>query len=323
MLLDKMKENIKGKKIRIVLTEGEDERVLGAAVELANDDLVLPVLVGNVGNIEAVAKKNNWSLDKCELIDVASYDKREEMAATMTELRKGKQTKEECAKMLESTNYFGTMLVKMGLADGLVGGATYSTADTVRPALQLIKTKPQNKTVSSSFVIYDETQRYIMGDCAIIVDPSDDELCEIAVESANTARVFDIDPKVAFLSYSTKGSGKGAAVDKVVSAVNKMQELDVDFEYDGEFQFDAAFVESVGKLKAPESKVAGQANVFVFPNLECGNIGYKIAQRLGKLNALGPILQGLNAPINDLSRGCSKQDVYELCIVTAAQHLMV
>lgn len=323
MLLDKMIQDIKGKKIRIVLTEGEDERVLGAAVELASDDLVLPVLVGNAARIHDVALENSWNLSKCELIDIDSYEKFEEMVDAMAELRKGKQTREECAKMLKSTNYFGTMLVKMGLADGLVGGATYSTADTVRPALQLIKTKPQNKTVSSSFIIYDKTQKYVMGDCAIIVDPTDDELCEIAVESANTARVFGIEPKVAFLSYSTKGSGKGPAVDKVVSAVEKMKNFNVDFEYDGEFQFDAAIERSVGELKAPDSKVAGYANTFVFPNLECGNIGYKIAQRLGKLNALGPILQGLNAPINDLSRGCTKQDVYELCIVTAAQHLML
>jgi len=323
MLLDGMKKEIKGKKIRIVLPEGEDERILGAAVQLADEDLVLPVMVGDVAKISELAKTKAWDLSKCELIDIETYEKFDAMVDFMTELRKGKQTREECAKMLKSTNYFGTMLVKMGLADGLVGGATYSTADTVRPALQLIKTKPQNKTVSSSFVMYDDTRKFMMGDCAIIVDPSEDDLCEIAVESANTGRIFGLDPKVAFLSYSTKGSGKGPAVDKVVAAVNKMKDLNVDFEYDGEFQFDAAVDASVGKLKAPDSKVAGEANVFVFPSIESGNIGYKIAQRLGGLNALGPILQGLNAPINDLSRGCSTQDVYELSIVTAAQSLMV
>ncbi len=321
MLLDQMKKDIKGKKIKIVLPEGHDERVLTAATQLAAEDLVVPVLVGDMKVIEALAVEKGLDLAGCEKIDIASYEKMEEMVDKMVELRKGKQTKEEVSEMLQATNYFGTMLVKMDLADGLVGGATYSTADTVRPALQLIKTKPQNKTVSSSFVMYDDKQKYIMGDCAIIVDPSIDDLCEIATESANTARVFGIDPKVAFLSYSTRGSGKGPSVDKVVSAVEKMKELNVDFEYDGEFQFDAAFVPSVGELKAPGSKVAGHANVFVFPNLECANIGYKIAQRLGNLNALGPILQGLNAPINDLSRGCSIQDVYELSIVTAAQSL--
>lgn len=321
MLLDQMKKDIKGKKIKIVLPEGHDERVLTAATKLVAEDLVVPVLVGDMKVIEGLAQEKGLDLTGCEKIDLASYDGMEAMVETMVELRKGKQTKEEVSKMLEATNYFGTMLVKMGLANGLVGGATYSTADTVRPALQLIKTKPQNKTVSSSFIMYDETQRYVMGDCAIVIDPSEDDLCEIAIESANTARVFGIDPKVAFLSYSTKGSGTGPGVDKVVNAYNKMKDLDVDFEYDGEFQFDAAFVPSVGELKAPGSKVAGHANVFVFPNLECGNIGYKIAQRLGKLNALGPILQGLNAPINDLSRGCSIEDVYELSIVTAAQSI--
>lgn len=321
MLLNEMKTAIKGKKIRIVLPEGEDERVLGAAVELASDELILPVLVGDVKKIQEVAKTHSWSLDKCELIDIATYPEFDDMANKMSEFRKGKQTPEECAKMLKSTNYFGTMLVKLGLADGLVGGATYSTADTVRPALQLIKTKPENKTVTSSFVIYDKTQKYVMGDCAIIIDPNSDELCEIAIEGAKTARIFGIDPKVAFLSYSTKGSGSGADVDKVAEAVEKMADFNVDFDYDGEFQFDAAFSREVGELKAPDSKVAGYANVFVFPDLQAGNIGYKIAQRLGKLNALGPILQGLNAPINDLSRGCNKQDVYELAIVTAAQHL--
>ena len=321
MLLDGMKKEIKGQKIKIVLTEGEDIRVLKAAVRLANEELILPVVVGNIAKVEEVAKANSLDLGKCEFIDLTTYDKLDDMIDKMTELRKGKQTREECAKLLEKSNYFGTMLVKLGLAQGLVGGATYSTADTVRPALQLVKTKPQNKTVSSCFIMYDDNQRYVMGDCAIIIEPTADELCEIAVESAKTARIFGIEPKVAFLSYSTKGSGKGPEVDKVVEAVNKMAELKVDFAYDGEFQFDAAIDESVGKLKAPDSKVAGQANAFVFPNLECGNIGYKIAQRLGKLNALGPILQGLNAPINDLSRGCSEEDVYELCIVTAAQHL--
>lgn len=322
MLLDGMKKDIKGKKIKIVFTEGEDARILKAAHELVKEDLVFPVIVGDFKKIEQAAAKENISLKGCELIDIEDFGQFNEMVEKMFELRKGKQSLEECAALLKNSNYFGTMLVKMGIAQGLVGGATYSTADTVRPALQLIKTKPQNKTVSSSFVMYKDDQKYVMGDCAIIVNPSAEELCEVAVESANTARVFGIDPKVAFLTYSTKGSGKGEGVDKVVQAVEMMKDLNVDFDYDGEFQFDAAIDASVGKLKAPDSNVAGQANVFVFPNLECGNIGYKIAQRLGGFNALGPILQGLNAPINDLSRGCSAQDVYELSIVTAAQSLV-
>lgn len=322
MILDNMKQNIKGKKTRIVFTEGEDARILKACCELVTDDLVVPVIVGNKDLINECATTNHLNLDGCEIIDIATYDKFDQLVEEMTVIRNGKQTKEQCAEMLKATNYFGTMLVKAGLADGLVGGATYSTADTVRPALQIIKTKPQNKTVSSSFVMYDDTQRYIMGDCAIIIDPTSDELVEVATESAHMARVFGFEPKVALLSYSTKGSGSGPRVDKVKEAYDKLVTLNPDFDFDGEFQFDAAFVESVGQIKAPESKVAGYANVFVFPSLEAGNIGYKIAQRIGKLNALGPILQGLNAPINDLSRGCSAKDVYELAIVTASQHLI-
>lgn len=322
MLLDKMIKEIKGKKTRIVLTEGEDARILEAAQKLAQEDLVLPVLVGDTKAIQAAATKSNFDLSLCELIDIASYDKFDEMAQAMFELRKGKQTLAECTKMLKSPNYFGTMLVKMGLADGLVGGATYSTADTVRPALQIVKTKPENKTVSSAFVLHKGDEKLVMGDCAIVVEPTSDNLAEIAVEAAKTARMFDINPKVALLSYSTKGSGKGESVEKVKKAVSILAGMKPDFDYDGEFQFDAAISPEVGKIKAPDSKVAGEANTFIFPSLESGNIGYKIAQRLGDYHALGPILQGLNAPINDLSRGCVVQDVYELVIVTAAQHLM-
>ncbi|WP_423363236.1 phosphate acetyltransferase [Mycoplasma sp. P36-A1] len=321
MILDNMKNQIKGKGIRIVLTEGHDARVLGAAIDLKKDDMIHPVLTGSKADIEALAAQKGWDISDLEIIDIETYPKFDELVEKFVELRKGKATAEQAAKMLKSSNYFGTMLVKLNEADGLIGGATYSTADTVRPALQLVKTKPGAKTVSSSFVIFNDTKKFIMGDCAIIVEPTSGDLVEIAKESAVTARTFGIDPKVAFLTYSTKGSGKGASVDKVVEAVNLMKNENVDFEYDGEFQFDAAIDPTVGKLKAPESKVAGEANVFVFPTLEAGNIGYKIAQRLGGYNALGPILQGLNAPINDLSRGASQNDVYELSIVTAAQHL--
>ncbi|MDR1781729.1 MAG: phosphate acetyltransferase [Bacilli bacterium] len=323
MLLDPMIKEIKGKKLKIVLTEGHDPRVLEAASKLLAEDLVVPVLIGDVKVIEDLAKEKGWDISGAEMIDVATYDKFDEMVSTMVELRKGKQTAEECAKLLKQTNYFGTLMVKMGMANGLVGGATYSTADTVRPALQLVKTKPGSKSVSSGLVLYkdDESEKYVCGDCAIAIDPTSDELAELGCELAKTARMFGIDPRVAFLSYSTKGSGKGDAVTKVVEAVKKVDEMNVDFEYDGELQFDAAFVPEVGQLKSPGSKVAGHANVFVFPEIQSGNIGYKMVQRLGKFNALGPILQGLNAPINDLSRGCSTRDVYEMCIVTAAQSI--
>ena len=231
-------------------------------------------------------------------------------------------TPEEATKTLSQANYFGTMLVKMGLADSLLGGATYSTADTVRPALQLIKTKPGNKIVSSCFIMVRETaegnEMLAMGDCAINLFPTDDELVEIAGETANCAKIFGMDPKVAFLSYSTLGSGKGEAVDKVRSAAAKAKERYPELAIDGELQFDAAVSPTVAKTKCPDSKVAGQANTFVFPDNNAGNIGYKIAQRLGGFEAYGPILLGLNAPINDLSRGCNADEVYFMSIITAA-----
>jgi phosphate acetyltransferase len=244
------------------------------------------------------------------------------MVAELLELRKGKMDEAACREALKKTNYFGTMLVKMGYADGLLGGATYSTADTVRPALQIVKTKPGNRAVSSCFIMHRVTEkgdeRYVMGDCAINIDPSADELVETAVESAKTAMVFSIEPKVAMLSYSSYGSGKGGSVDKVQEAVAKLKAMDLDFPVDGELQFDAAFAPEVAEIKAPDSPVAGKANTFIFPDINSGNIGYKIAQRLGGFEAYGPILQGLNAPINDLSRGCNADEVYKMAIITAS-----
>ena len=226
-------------------------------------------------------------------------------------------TREQCAEALLKGNYFGTMLVKMEKADALLGGATYSTADTVRPALQLIKTKPGNKIVSSSFIMVRDEEMLCMGDCAINIEPTEDDLVEIAIESAKTAEAFGIDPKVAMLSYSTKGSGSGDSVDKVRNATEKIIAQAPDLAVDGELQFDAAVSPVVAETKCKGSKVAGQANTFVFPDINAGNIGYKIAQRLGGFDAFGPVLQGLNAPINDLSRGCNAEEVYTMAIITA------
>ena len=210
----------------------------------------------------------------------------------------------------------------MEYADGLLGGATYSTADTVRPALQIIKTSPGNKIVSSCFILYrkieNALEKYAMADCAINLNPSEDELVEIAVETAKTAKVFSIDPKVALLSYSTLGSGTGESVDKMRNTTTKLKNMNLDFPIDGELQFDAAFSKDVAKIKASQSPVAGAANTFIFPDINAGNIGYKIAQRLGNFEAYGPILQGLNAPINDLSRGCNADEVYNMAIITAS-----
>lgn len=313
---------LKEQKRKIVFTEGFDPRILEAASRLYKEGILTPILLGNVEEVKAAAEKCGWSIDGIEVVDPLHYDGIDEMAAKMVELRKGKMDEDACRAALSKSNYFGTMLVKMGKADCLLGGATYSTADTVRPALQLIKTKPGSKIVSSCFILRRETEKgnemYAMADCAINLDPNEDELVEIAVETARTAKTFSIDTKVALLSYSTLGSGKGASVDKVHNAAEKLKAMDLDFPVEGELQFDAAFSPVVAKTKAPGSAVAGQANTFVFPNIDAGNIGYKIAQRLGGFEAFGPILQGLNAPINDLSRGCNADEVYKMSIITAA-----
>ena len=302
----------------IVFTEGNDPRILEAASKLLAEGVLKVVMVGNEAECKAAAAAGNFDISAAEIIDPENYAGFDEMVNTMVELRKGKQTAEECTAMLKKSNYFGTMLVKMGKADCLLGGATYSTADTVRPALQLIKCKPGIKSFSSCFIMVRGDEKLAMGDCAINIDPSEDEIVESTVETAHTAEIFGIDPKVALLSYSTKGSGKGETVDKMRNATLRVQEAHPELKVDGELQFDAAVAPEVGKLKAPNSTVAGEANVFIFPNINAGNIGYKIAQRLGGFAAYGPILQGLNAPINDLSRGCDAEEVYKMSLITAA-----
>ena len=302
----------------IVFTEGNDPRILEAASKLLAEGVLKVVMVGNEAECKAAAAAGNFDISAAEIIDPENYAGFDEMVSTMVELRKGKQSAEECTALLKKSNYFGTMLVKMGKADCLLGGATYSTADTVRPALQLIKCKPGIKSVSSCFIMVRGDEKLAMGDCAINIDPSEDEIVESTVETAHTAEIFGIDPKVALLSYSTKGSGKGETVDKMRNATLRVQEAHPELKVDGELQFDAAVAPEVGKLKAPNSTVAGEANVFIFPNINAGNIGYKIAQRLGGFAAYGPILQGLNAPINDLSRGCDAEEVYKMSLITAA-----
>jgi len=321
-MFENMVAALKVQKRKIVFTEGTDPRILEAASRLYKEGVLTPVLLGNPGKIDAAAKEFGWSVDCIEKIDPLNYEGFEEMVAEMVELRKGKMDEAACRAALEKSNYFGTMLVKMGKADCLLGGATYSTADTVRPALQLIKARPGSKNVSSCFILYRQTESgnemYAMADCAINVDPDENELVEIALETARTASTFSINPSVALLSYSTLGSGKGESVDKMRNAAEKLKAMDLDFPVDGELQFDAAFSPTVAKVKAPDSHVAGHANTFIFPDIDAGNIGYKIAQRLGGFEAFGPILQGLNAPINDLSRGCNADEVYKMSIITAA-----
>ena len=317
-LIDTLKKSPK----RIVFTEGTDPRILEASARLLSGTFLTPILIGKEDEVKAAAEAAGFNIRGAEIIDPDTYPDMDKMVDTMVELRKGKMTADECRAALKKGNYFGTMLVKMGVADCLLGGATYSTADTVRPALQLVKTKPGNKIVSSCFIMVREgvgdNTVLAMGDCAINIKPTEDELVEITTEVAHCARIFGIDPKVAMLSYSTKGSGKGEDVDKMRHAYEKVLATNPDFDVDGELQFDAAVSPAVGQLKSPGSPVAGYANTFIFPDINAGNIGYKIAQRLGNFDAYGPILLGLNAPINDLSRGCNAQEVYSMAIITAA-----
>ena len=320
-LINNMKATIRGEKIRMVFVEGWDSRMITAAARLKNEDLVEPILLGDKMTIENTGKDLGIpNMSDMTILDPKSYEKFDEMVQEFVALRKGKATEEEAIKALLTTNYFGTMLIKQGLADGLVGGVVFSTGDTVRPALQIIKTKPDVKKVSSMFYMQKDDNVYIFGDCAINVNPSAEDLVDIATGCLVAAPKFGIsEPRIGFLSFSTKGSAKSPEVEKVAQATAMFQEKYPDILSDGELQFDAAVVPNVGLQKAPLSKVAGHANILIFPSLEAGNIGYKIAQRLGGYNALGPILLGLNSPINDLSRGASVEDIYNVAIITAAQ----
>ena len=333
-MFDKLLESLAASRKTIVFTEGTDARILDATARILKEDLMGVILCGNVDDVKAAAAAGGYDIEGAEILDPLTYEGMEELVAMMVELRKGKMTEDEVRELLKKSNYFGTMLVKAGKADALLGGATYSTADTVRPALQIIKTKPGSNLVSSSFILFrekdGEEERIAMGDCAINLAYNDRldkdgnvvlsgarQLAEVAVETAKTASFFGIDPKVAVLSFSTYGSGKGGTVQLSHDAVIEARNIDPDLVIDGEFQFDAAVSAEVAKTKCPDSKVAGQANTFIFPLIEAGNIGYKIAQRLGGYEAYGPILQGLNAPINDLSRGCNADEVYKMAIITA------
>ncbi|MHA7138293.1 phosphate acetyltransferase [Rossellomorea arthrocnemi] len=320
-LFTTLTDKVKGKELKIVFPEGTDERILTAASRLAGDGILTPIVVGNVDEVNAKAEQLGVKLDGCDVVDPASFSGMDELVKAFVERRKGKASEEDAKRILLDGNYFGTMLVYTGKAHGLVSGAAHSTADTVRPALQIIKTKEGVRKTSGVFIMVREDEKYVFADCAINISPDSQDLAEIAIESAKTAEMFDIDPRVAMLSFSTKGSAKSPETEKVVEAVSVAKEKAPELTIDGEFQFDAAFVPSVAEKKAPGADIQGNANVFVFPSLEAGNIGYKIAQRLGNFEAVGPILQGLNAPVNDLSRGCNEEDVYKLALITAAQAL--
>lgn len=311
MLIDELKKKLEGKNASIILPEGEDERVREAAKILKKEGIIEPIVLTDGEEIEGVTTINVHDYDITEMVDA------------FVERRKGKIDAEGAKKLvLEDKNYFGTMLVYMKKASGLVSGACHSTANTVRPALQIIKMKKPFKKTSGVFVMMKGTERYIFTDCAINIAPTSEDIAENAIISYETAKSFGIEePKIALLSFSTKGSASSEEVDKVANALKLIKEQAPELVVDGELQFDAAFVPKVGETKAKGSPVAGHANVFVFPSLEAGNIGYKIAQRMGGFEAIGPILQGLNSPVNDLSRGCSTEDVVALSYLTAAQSL--
>ena len=319
-MIKQLKKNPK----TIVFTEGSDPRILEAASRLLASSFLTPILLGKEDEVQHEAEEAGYNIRGAQIIDPENYDKMDEMVACFCELRKSKgMTPEKALPILQQGNYFGTMLVKMGIADCLLGGATYSTADTVRPALQIIKTKPGNSIVSSCFILVrpsatGENEVVAMADCAINIHPTEDELVEICGETIECAKVFGVDPKVAFLSFSTNGSAKDPDVTKMHNAAQKAKEKFPEVPIDGEIQFDAAVSPRVAETKVPGWKAAGHANTFIFPDINAGNIGYKIAQRFGNFDAYGPILLGLNAQINDLSRGCNALEVYSMSIITAA-----
>ena len=320
-LFSEVKKDLRGHEKKIVLPEGTDARVLQAASRLSKEGIVRPILLGNENEVKKAAEEASVELTNITIIDPATAPYLEELIELFVERRAGKNTIEQAGVFLQNENYFGTMLVYSGRADGLVSGAVHSTADTVRPALQIIRTKPGVSKTSGAFIMMKGEEKLVFADCAITVAPTSQELAEIAVESAKTALSFGVDPRVAMLSFSTKGSAVTEETEKVAKAAEIAKTLAPDLLIDGEFQFDAAYVPEIAATKAADSVIQGDANVFVFPSLEAGNIGYKLTERLGGYEAIGPILQGLNAPVNDLSRGCSADDVYKLSLITAGQSL--
>lgn len=320
-LFTSLKQKVQGQGLKIVFPEATDPRILKAAQRLQQEELIEPVFLGNPEAVQQAAAAAQVDLSQIQILDPNHYDQFNDMVQAFVQRRKGKNTVEQAQTMLRDPNYFGTMLVYLKQVAGMVSGAVHPTGDTVRPALQIIKVKPGLTRTSGAFIMQKGEQRYLFADCAININPSAQELAEIAVTSAHTAQLFDIQPRVALLSFSTKGSAKSEEVTKVAEATQLAQTMDPTLVLDGELQFDAAIVPTVAQQKAPQSTVAGQANVFVFPELQSGNIGYKIAQRLGGFEAIGPVLQGLNQPVSDLSRGCNTEDVYKLTLITAAQAL--
>ncbi len=327
-LLEKIKENAKQQQKRIVLPEGTEERTIKAADELIRDGIAKIILIGNPVDINTLSDKFGLkNISKATIIDPLSHPKKEQYINLLVELRKSKgMTKEEASKLVENPLYLATLMIKNGDADGEVAGALNATGDVLRPAFQIVKTLPGMSVVSGAFLMITNKPEFgdngllVFADCAVHPNPTAVELAEIAVATARTAKaIAKIEPRVAMLSFSTKGSAKHEMVDKVVEATALAKKMAPEFNIDGELQADAAIIPSIGVSKAPGSPVAGKANVLVFPTLEVGNISYKLVQRIAGVEAVGPILQGMAAPINDLSRGCSVSDIVNLVAITANQ----
>jgi phosphate acetyltransferase len=327
-LIESIKESARQDRQRIVLPEGHEERTLKAADIVIKEGLADITILGNKEDVLKHAQELSLkNLERASIIDPKTSDKREVYANLMVELRKSKGlTKDEALELLDNPLYFSTVMIKNGDADGEVAGADNATGDVLRPAFQFVKTLPGITVVSGAFLMFLKDKEFgddglmIFADCAVHPNPTDKELAEIAVATARTTRaIAKIEPRIAMLSFSTKGSAQHEMVDKVVKATEIAKSLDPALKIDGELQADAAIVESVGLKKAPGSPIAGKANVLIFPSLESGNIAYKLVQRLAHAEAIGPVLQGLAAPINDLSRGCSVNDIVELIAITANQ----
>ena len=327
-LLNRIKDNARKHKMKIVLPESTEERTLKAADELIQDGIAQIILTGNPEEIKSKAKELNLNnIDKAIIIDPKNHEKKDTYIDLMVELRKKKGlTREDATKFVEDPLYLATLMIKNGDADGEVAGAENATGDVLRPAFQIVKTKPGISVVSGAFLMilkdknFGEDGLMVFGDCAVHPNPTDRELAEIAVATGETTRaIAGIEPRIAMLSFSTKGSAKHEMVDKVVNATKMAKEMDPSLKIDGELQADAAIIEAIGQKKAPGSEIAGKANVLVFPTLETGNITYKLVQRLAGAEAVGPVLQGMAAPINDLSRGCSVSDIVNLVAITANQ----
>ncbi|MDP4265948.1 MAG: phosphate acetyltransferase [Bacteroidota bacterium] len=327
-LLQKIRLSAQKNNKRIVLPEGTEERTIKAANIALKEKLAQIILIGNPNEINDLAKKLNLSeIPNATIIDPLNHPKKESYIKLLLDLRKSKGlTHEEAAKLVEDPLYLAVLMIKAGDADGEVAGAMNATGNVLRPAYQIVKTLPGISVVSGAFIMilkdktYGDNGMLVFADCASTPDPDEKQLAEIAVTSAKTASaIAGIDPRVAMLSFSSKGSAKHPLVDKVVNATRIAKEMDPNLKIDGELQADAAIVEAIGKSKAPGSNIAGKANVLVFPNLECGNICYKLVQRLAGAEAVGPIMQGMAAPINDLSRGCSVDDIVNLIAITVNQ----